>query len=150
MQKYRTLLVRESLSKDFDRAFNQTIDEHAKVYEIMKLLNADMQLEEHSWVVHLNSAQNDTGVTEVSIGSLDRAIVNPAEVFRTAILSGAAAIVLVHNHPSGDTTPSNDDIVTTRRLVEAGRVIGIPVIDHLVIGANGYTSLAEIDISLFL
>jgi DNA repair protein RadC len=150
MQKYRTLLVRETLSKDFDKAFSQKIDEHAKVYEIMKMLNADMQLEEHMWVVHLNTAQNATGVTEVSNGALDHTTATPAEVFRTAILSGAAAIVLVHNHPSGNTTPSSDDIVTTQRLVEAGKVIGIPVIDHLIIGANGYTSLAETDIRVFI
>lgn len=149
MQKFRTLLVREQLSKDFDRLFRQETDPDG-IYKLMQMLHADAQLEEHMWVVHLNSSQKITGVTEASIGGLCQTAANPSEVFRTAILSGAAAIVVVHNHPSGDTTPSPEDFTATRKLVEAGRIIGIPVVDHLVIGDEGFTALSSANPAVFL
>lgn len=75
----------------------------------------------------------------VSVGSLNASIVHPREVFRPAIKHGAASIVLLHNHPSGDITPSPDDIALTKRLKEVGSVLGIEVLDHLIIGADGTT-----------
>ena len=80
----------------------------------------------------------------LSIGSLDASVVHPREVFREAILAGAAAIVLFHNHPSGDPSPSRDDVALTRRLVTAGDLIGIDVIDHLVLADSRYASLKEL------
>lgn len=81
-------------------------------------------------------------INTVSIGSLNSSIVHPREVFKAAILSNAANILLFHNHPSGDTTPSKEDISITDRIKEAGKIIGIDLLDHIIIGSgNKYTSL---------
>lgn len=82
-------------------------------------------------------------VRVLAVGSSDAVTAEPREVFRDALLGGAAAVVLFHNHPSGDPTPSPDDIAMTRRLIAAGRVVGIDVIDHLIIGDARYFSLRE-------
>jgi DNA repair protein RadC len=74
---------------------------------------------------------------EISRGSLNASIVHPREVFKPAVLSNAAAVIISHNHPSGDPTPSPEDLVITRRLREAGRLMGIEVVDHIVIGQQG-------------
>ncbi len=81
--------------------------------------------------------------TTVSVGSIDHTFMSPREVFRDALLGNAAALVLGHNHPSGDATPSRDDERVTRRLAEAAEVIGIDLLDHLVVGAGRWTSLAR-------
>jgi DNA repair protein RadC len=78
---------------------------------------------------------------EISVGSLDSSIVHPREVFKEAISASAAAVIFVHNHPSGDPEASEDDISLTKRLAEAGEVVGIDVLDHIIIGDNKYTSL---------
>lgn len=79
----------------------------------------------------------------ISVGSLSSTIVHPREVFKTAVKCSAASIILVHNHPSGDPTPSKEDMEMTRRLVEAGSVMGIEVVDHLIIGQEKYCSFKE-------
>ena len=79
----------------------------------------------------------------VSIGSIDHTFMAPREVFRDALLANASALVLAHNHPSGDTEPSADDERVTRRLVQAGRVVGVDVLDHLVVAAGRWVSLAR-------
>jgi len=79
----------------------------------------------------------------VSQGTLTSSPVHPREVFAPAVRHGAASIVLVHNHPSGDPSPSTDDVAITTRLAEAGRIFGIPVFDHVVVGDGSYVSLAE-------
>lgn len=81
---------------------------------------------------------------ELSRGHLDAAPVHPREVFKAAILANAAGVILGHNHPSGDTTPSVDDLALTRRLVTAGEILGIELIDHVIVSAEGtYCSLKE-------
>ncbi len=80
---------------------------------------------------------------EVSRGQLDATIVHPREVFKAAILANAAAVILAHNHPSGDPTPSVDDYQLTRRMVTAGELLGIQVLDHVVIGDGIHVSLRE-------
>ncbi len=79
----------------------------------------------------------------VSIGSLNNSIVNPREVYKKAIKLSAASIIILHNHPSGDPTPSSEDISVTRRLVEAGEIIGINILDHIIIGHDRYVSFRE-------
>ena len=91
----------------------------------------------------LNTKNEPTNITVVSVGSLNKAIVHPREVFKTAILSNAASVMAFHNHPSGDTTPSDQDIQLTHRLVEAGELLGIKLLDHLIIGDGSFTSLKE-------
>jgi DNA repair protein RadC len=80
---------------------------------------------------------------QISEGSLSASIVHPREVFRSAILEAAAHLILVHNHPSGDPTPSKEDIHLTRQLVEGGRLLGLRVHDHVIIGQGRHASLAQ-------
>ena len=80
---------------------------------------------------------------EVSRGTLDATLVHPREVFKAAILANSAAIILCHNHPSGDTTPSADDIQLTRRLAGAGALLGVDVLDHIIVGDGRYYSFKE-------
>jgi len=79
----------------------------------------------------------------VTRGILDASLVHPREVFRIAVSEGAAGIILVHNHPSGDPTPSAEDRAVTRQLGAAGRAVGIPVLDHVIVGRGRYVSLAD-------
>ena len=80
-------------------------------------------------------------VAEISIGSLDTSVVHPREVFKEAISASAASIIFVHNHPSGNPDPSEDDVELTKRLAEAGEIVGIDVLDHIIIGDKNYLSL---------
>ena len=84
-------------------------------------------------------------VREVAVtrGILDASLIHPREVFRAAVIEGAAGVILVHNHPSGDPTPSPEDRAVTRQLAEAGRALGIPVLDHVVVGDGRYTALGD-------
>ena len=79
----------------------------------------------------------------VTRGILDAALIHPREVFRPAVIESASAVILVHNHPSGDPSPSREDQAVTRQMVAAGAAVGIPVIDHVIIGAGSFVSLAE-------
>ena len=92
---------------------------------------------EHFLVLLLNARHECTGVDTVSIGSLNASIVHPREVFHPAIAASAAAVVLVHNHPSQNIEPSEEDLAITKRLVQCGELLGISVLDHVIIaGAN--------------
>ena len=91
----------------------------------------------------LNTKNEPTNISVVSVGTLNKAIVHPREVFKTAILSNAASIMAFHNHPSGETTPSQQDIQLTNRLYEVGELLGIKLLDHLIIGDRTFTSLKE-------
>ena len=91
----------------------------------------------------LNTKNEPTNISVVSVGSLNKAIVHPREVFKTATLSNAASIMAFHNHPSGETTPSQQDIQLTNRLYEVGELLGIKLLDHLIIGDRTFTSLKE-------
>ena len=80
----------------------------------------------------------------VTRGTLDSSLIHPREVFRHAVAEGAAGVILVHNHPSGDPTPSPEDRAVTRQLAEAGRAVGIPVLDHVVVGRGAFVSLGDV------
>jgi DNA repair protein RadC len=82
-------------------------------------------------------------VDVVAVGSLTSSIVHPREVFKSALLSSCASIAFVHNHPSDDPNPSSDDFHITKKLQEAGKIIGIPVLDHVIIGSDSYISMME-------
>ena len=98
---------------------------------------------EHLKVIMLNTKNHVVGVQAVYVGSVNAAVVRPAEVFAEAVRRVCPAIVVVHNHPSGDPTPSPEDTDTTRRLVEAGKLLDIDVLDHLVIGQGRFVSMRE-------
>ncbi len=100
---------------------------------------------EHFWALALNTKNHLLRVVEISVGSLNASIVHPRELFKEAVRLSAASVVVVHNHPSGDPTPSGADIQLTRRLVKAGDVLGIELLDHVVIGDGGeHASLREL------
>lgn len=98
---------------------------------------------EHFMVLLLNTKNRVISVETISIGSLNSSIVHPREIFNPAIRKSAAAIILAHNHPSGDPTPSREDVEVTKRIVEAGDIIGIKVLDHIIVGDGSYLSFKE-------
>lgn len=106
--------------------------------EEMRSLN-----QEHFVVLFLNTKNQIIHRQTIFIGSLNASIVHPREVYREAVKRSAASIIVAHNHPSGDPTPSQEDIHVTRRLVESGKMIGIELLDHLVIGDRKFVSLKE-------
>jgi len=97
--------------------------------------------EEHFCLMVLDARKRVIGVNEVSVGTLSASLVHPREVFRAAILLNGAAVIVAHNHPSGDPAPSSEDREATRRLQRAGEILGIPVADHIVIGEGEGASL---------
>jgi len=101
------------------------------------------ELKEKFLVVCLNSANKIIKYDIISIGNLNSSVVHPREVFKTAIENSSASIILIHNHPSGNKEPSNEDISITKKIVEAGKIMNIPVFDHLIIAGNSYTSFVE-------
>lgn len=98
---------------------------------------------EHFKAVYLNTKHHVITVETISIGSLNSSLVHPRELFKNSIKRSASALILAHNHPSGDPTPSPEDIEITRRLVEAGNIIGIQVLDHIIVGDDSFISLKE-------
>ena len=101
-------------------------------------------------VASLNTKNEPTQIEVISVGSLNASIVHPREVFKSAIISNAASIICAHNHPSGDLTPSKEDIEVTKRLVEAGKLLGIDVLDHIIMNDEGeYKSIREIHPHIF-
>jgi len=130
------------------RISSRSVDARLKVDSpivIVELLMEEMRYlnKEHFKVVLLNTKNQIISIEEISVGNLNSSIVHPREVFNIAIKRSANSIILVHNHPSGDSTPSNEDINVTHRLIEAGEIIGIKVLDHIIIGDNNYVSLKQ-------
>lgn len=118
-----------------------------KVAELAReILRKKSDGKEHFIALHLNGKNELMNVDHVSMGSLTSSIVHPRETFRPAVASGAAAVIFFHNHPSGDASPSKEDIQITERLVEAGEILGIEVLDHLVIGDGEYRSFDNLDL----
>jgi len=99
--------------------------------------------QEHFLVVTLGGTQNVLRLHLVSVGILNRTLIHPREIFYRAIKDNAHALILVHNHPSGDLNPSREDREATERLVKAGQLMGIQVLDHLIISKAGYYSFKE-------
>lgn len=111
-------------------------------YELLKLFLADKD-REHFVVVSLDTKNQPVSINVCHIGSLNASIVHPREVMKSAILSNAASIIVGHNHPSGQVEPSSEDIEVTKRLVEAGKIIGIDVLDHIIVGDERFLSFKE-------
>jgi len=120
------------------RRIKSSSDADALVRQFLEELDREAMI-----VVALNAKSEPTCLQVISTGSLSASIVHPREVFKVAILSNAYCILLAHNHPSSDTTPSQEDIRITKRLKSASEIIGIPILDHLIIGYDGYYSFKE-------
>ena len=109
---------------------------------VVKAIRASIKdkAKEHFKLILLNPRNKIIGISTISIGTLNASLVHPREVFKDAIAHSAASVVLAHNHPSGDPEPSEDDLTITKRLIEAGKILGVEVIDHLIVGKNGFFS----------
>ena len=94
-------------------------------------------------ILNLNSQNQVINMNIVSVGTINSALVNPREIFKSSILSNACAIIAIHNHPSGDVLPSKEDILFTSQLVKVGKMLGIEVIDHIIVGEDKYYSFFE-------
>ncbi|TYS18056.1 DNA repair protein RadC [Rossellomorea vietnamensis] len=111
-------------------------------YELLKGFLEDKDREQFI-VVTLDTKNQPVSINVCHIGSLNASIVSPREVMKSAILSSAASIMVAHNHPSGDTKESMEDVEVTKRLAEAGKLMGIELLDHIIIGDGTYNSLKE-------
>lgn len=136
---FNLVLVREGSSSQTDR---KTIRGPEDAYYIARQ-ELDISPCEKFLVILLNTKNMVIGTSIVSSGTLNASLVSSREVFQRAILSNAAGIILVHNHPSGVPTPSQEDINVTERMTKAGKLLDIPVLDHIVLGDNTYISFKE-------
>jgi len=135
---------KESIELDQELANKKsiTIRSPSDVFENYQSLFKD-QVRERFIVFWLNSANKVVGFEVITEGLLNSSLTHPREVFRGAIVSTCASIILAHNHPSESIEPSQEDISITKQIVEAGKIIGIPVHDHIIFAGTTYTSLAE-------
>jgi len=133
----RVYLVREG---DADEVIK--LNNSSDVYDLVKdeLANSDREM---LLSVMLTNKNQLIGVETVSIGSINVTSMSPREVFKSAILANAVSIILCHNHPSGELTPSNEDIQITKLIVDAGKLLGIKVLDHIIVSNKGYYSLND-------
>ena len=129
LQRRKTMELRE----------DQRVNEPAGIAAFLRGLGLADKEQEYFYVVFLDAKNGIKGYSLVTIGLVDRTQVHAREVLRGAVLQGSSRILLAHNHPSGDCTPSALDIATTRQLVEAGKIVGIEVLDHVIIGQPNAT-----------
>jgi len=132
-------LVWEKKKREF-----YVINQPSHVYTLVKdeLIKKDREI----FLSILLTARNAViGIEEISMGTMDCCIVTPRELFKSALLANAFALILCHNHPSGDMKPSEEDIKITERIVDAGRLLNIEVLDHLIISEKGFISLKEMN-----
>lgn len=143
--RLRELTIRYAVRKDHDGqpvVVGRTLDRPSDAASALMTLLQDEPAEVFA-ILCLTTKHRMIAYHEVSRGTIDSALVHPREVFTAALLAHSASIVAVHNHPSGDPTPSPDDLDVTRRLAAAGEVLGIPLLDHIIIGDGRYYSFKE-------
>lgn len=137
----RVALVKEKVGKYELPRETKSPDQ---AYNAIKIITSvEEEAQEVFGILVLNTKHKIVAVHEISRGALNSSMIHPREVFKPAVLHNAAGIICFHNHPSGDTEPSIADIETTKRLVEAGKILGIEVLDHIIVSDEGYTSLKE-------
>jgi len=140
----RVVLVKEKGAMyDVQKKIGSSYDAYKAITEITKVQE---EAQEVFGILILNTTHKIVAVHEISRGTLNVSMVHPREVFKPAVLHNAAAIICFHNHPSGEPKPSKEDIETTNRLVEAGKIMGIEVLDHIIVGDDKYTSLKEMGV----
>jgi DNA repair protein RadC len=136
---YEMLTVQEDITNYLKT--NQRYTAPQQVYETFSFLMKETK--KMSITLHLDGKNRIICMDLVSIGSLNQSIVHPREVFKTALLSNATAIILVHQHPTGDPSPSSEELSITKRLKEAGEIMGIKALDHIIVGEGEYLSFVE-------
>ena len=112
-------------------------------YDILREYIGDDADREYLVVLLLDIKNHVRGINTVSIGSMTASVMHPREIFKPAVLASAGAILLGHNHPSGDPTPSKGDVANTERLLKVGKLMGIPILDHIIMGDGRYVSMKE-------
>lgn len=141
MTKYRLELVKEESHK---YEVETIISCPKDIYEVLtKICRIQCNAEEVVILITLNTKNIVTGYFEVHRGTINTSLVHPREVFKRALLNNARYIIVAHNHPSGDPNPSKEDIQITERLKEAGNLLGINLLDHIIVGEDKYISLKE-------
>lgn len=141
MTKYRLELVKEESHK---YEVETRISCPKDIYEVLtKVCRIHCNAEEVFILITLNTKNIVTGYFEVHRGTINTSLVHPREVFKRALLNNANSIMVAHNHPSGDPNPSKEDIQITERLKEAGNLLGINLLDHIIVGEDKYISLKE-------
>lgn len=148
--KYRTKLdvdgravLEKELSVNYPE-LDRTMNSPEKVVSLAKgYLRIHENTEEHLYMLCMNTKLRLIGVFELSHGNVNSSIFSVREIFQKALLANAVSIILMHNHPSGDCKPSNEDIKVTERAVKAGEIVGVDVLDHIIIGNDSYCSLKE-------
>jgi DNA repair protein RadC len=134
------MIIRENTRQKISSAAEVT----AVLSAILKTESEIDRDKEHLWVIGLNAKNAIKFIDLVSLGTLTNALIHPREVFRLAVQKGVCSLIAGHNHPSGDPEPSRDDIAVTERLKDAGAILGIALLDHVIIGDDGrYESLKE-------
>lgn len=147
--QYATVLDKESRHSVLikEQAFNYPVTEFNTAESISHLLcdvfHLDIKTEEYVYLLCFNTRQRVQGVFELSHGTVNCSFCNPREIFQKALLCNASSVILAHNHPSGDCTPSQDDMQTYQKVKQAGELIGITVLDNLIITTDGYYSFNE-------
>ena len=132
-----TILVKES-SCNYNAV--DSLSSASKVFRMMNdAFYASLQAEEYVWVIALNTKCRPVGIFEISHGTVNMSVVEPREVFIRLCLCGAVSFIMVHNHPSGDVCPSDSDDKLTSRMKEAGKMMRIEMLDHIIIGQNYYS-----------
>lgn len=123
---------------------NKKVTSPQAAHEVIQMvLDLNSSAVEKFGLITLNTKNAVAGVHIISMGTLNSTIVHPRDVFTAAVLNNASGIILFHNHPSGDLEPSREDIETTKRLISAGEIMGIKILDHVIVGENRYMSFKE-------
>lgn len=128
------------LKKDYNKKY--ILSSSRKIYEYMKYLLVNKK-QEYFYCLYVNSRKELIERKLLFMGTVNHSTVHPREIFKNAYLNSASGIICIHNHPSGDITPSKEDIFLTENLVKIGRINGIPVLDHLIVGNDNYYSMFD-------
>ena len=140
--KHSSLQLKEALSYPGDTMYTPL----AIFTMMMELFHLERMADEYVYLIAFSNKMKVLGLFQVSHGIGNASLIDPRGIFMRAVYIGASNLILVHNHPSGVTTPSKEDISVHKRLKEAGELMGIPIVDHVIIGSDGYLSFKEQEI----
>lgn len=141
MQNIEIVKIKMVKDRELRNEYDQKIGTPFSLYKILRTL-LEEEDRENFLVISLDTKNHINGINVISTGTLNSSLAHPREVFKMAILNNSNNIIIAHNHPSGDTEPSNEDIKVTDRLIECGKILGIEVLDHIIVG-EGYYSFKE-------
>lgn len=134
----RELEVKYKKGKKIDYTF----DSPEKVHEYFRDIIGN-ECQEHFVAIYLDIKNKINGWIKISIGTLNETIVHPRDIFKTALITNSASIILCHNHPSGDTKPSKEDLATTKRIKDGAKILGLTLLDHVIITGDKFLSFEE-------